>query len=98
MTDINEIRSKYNYLYETLRNYTWDFSTIQVLADLEVATYTAFPDIDFLKRTSSRLGMCIREIYMYDDDVKEAYDDFESTLNNSDEVYMKLDRVREVIK
>lgn len=98
MVETNEIRRKYNCLYEKLRNYTWDFSTIQVLAELEVSTYTSFPDMLSLRNQLSRLKMCIREMYMEDEELQEAFDDFESTLNNNDDVYMKLDKVREVIR
>lgn len=98
MVEINELRNNYNDLYRAMLKYSWDFTTINVLADLEVSVYTTFPDVAELERHLSRLWMCISRVALDDEDMKEAYDTFKETLDNDDEIYVKLARVQEVIQ
>lgn len=97
MVDSLQLQSKYTKLYRTLIRYTWNFNTIQTLADFEVEVYTTFPDMQKLKSKLNQLKMCILPVYFNDEDIQSAYDDLEDTLNSSDETYVKLNRVQEVI-
>ena len=55
------LQSAYNDLYTKLRNYIWEYDTVVKIADLEVATYMAFPDIDNIRRAFSKLSVDIKD-------------------------------------
>lgn len=99
MITANKLQNSYNFLYENMRNYIWDFETVTALADLEVATYQRFPDIDSVgnklavlkKRTASS------DAYKEDDELKNAFDEFESSINDADNLYASIKTFKEVI-
>ena len=45
MVSANELQNLYNDIYVQMRMYIWDFGTIELLADFEIAVYQRFPDI-----------------------------------------------------
>lgn len=92
------LQSAYNDLYTKLRNYIWEYDTVVKIADLEVATYMAFPDIDNIKRAFSRLSVDIKDsdIYSDDEELQQALDDFEDKLEGADQVFYRLDVPEEV--
>ena len=97
MIDINRVRSCYIKLYQALVCYTWNINTVQTLSELEVHIFTSFPDVSRLKSTLRQLKMCILRVYNSDDDVRKAFDALEGTLDNSDEIFVNLSQVQEVI-
>ena len=92
------LQSAYNDLYTKLRNYIWDYETVVKIADLEVATYMAFPDIDNIRRAFSKLSVDIKDSDIYSDDEKlqQALDDFEDKLEGADQLFYKLEVPQEV--
>ena len=92
------LQSAYNDLYTKLRNYIWDYETVVKIADLEVATYMAFPDIDNIKRAFSKLSVDIKDSDIYSDDEKlqQALDEFDEKLQGADQLFYKLEVPQEV--
>lgn len=92
------LQSAYNDLYTKLRNYIWEYDTVVKIADLEVATYMAFPDIDDIRRAFDRLRIDIKDsdIYSDDEELQQALDDFEDKLEGADQVFYRLDVPEEV--
>ena len=92
------LQSAYNDLYTKLRNYIWDYETVVKIADLEVATYMAFPDIDNIRRAFSKLSVDIKDSDIYSDDEKlqQALDEFDEKLQGADQLFYKLEVPQEV--
>lgn len=101
MTNTSELQQAYIDLYVQLMRYIWDYSSVQIIARLEIATYKRFPDIDEVKRYLNLLRMSARTVTRDDEDVMNAFDDFQNVLDSIDDnsaMYAKLDEVEEVIK
>ena len=92
------LQSAYNDLYIKLRNYIWDYETVVKIADLEVATYMAFPDIDNIRRAFSKLSVDIKDsdIYSDDEELQQALDEFDEKLQGADQLFYKLEVPQEV--
>ncbi len=97
MINTAEFRNAYEKFYTEMRNYLWDFSTLQLLADVEVATYQSFLDLKELKKKLDRLHPVIKEIAEDDEYLKEAYDDFYKLIEDNEEstMYFTLYQVEE---
>ena len=92
------LQSAYNDLYSKLRNYIWDYETVVKIADLEVATYMAFPDIDNIDDTFRKLSIDIKasDIYSDDEELQQALESFEDKLEGADQLFYRLDVPQEV--
>ena len=98
MVNSADIQIAYNYLYECLREYIWDFRTVQDIAQLEVATYQRIPDLDEVKRYLDRVYISIREVRVDDENLDAAFKEFYDALLPSNKSYSKIYMVTEVIK
>ena len=98
MVNSADIQLAYNYLYECLRNYIWDFRTVQDIAQLEVATYQRIPDLNEVKRYLDRVSVATREIAMEDENLDTALKGFYDALLPSNKSYAKIYMVTEVIQ
>lgn len=92
------LQSAYNDLYSKLRNYIWDYETVVKIADLEVATYMAFPDIDAIDNAFRKLSIDIKasDIYSDDEELQQALESFEDKLEGADQLFYRLDVPQEV--
>jgi hypothetical protein len=92
------LQSAYNNLYKELRKYIWDYETVVKLADLEVAAYMAFPNIDDIRRAYERLKSDVQssDIYSDDEELKRALDKFEDSLEGADQIYYEVFAPEEV--
>lgn len=86
------LQSAYNDLYTQLRNYIWDYETVVKIADLEVASYKAFPDIDNIRRAYERLRSDAQtsDVWTDDDKLQKAFDAFEDRLDGADQIFYGL--------
>lgn len=86
------LQNAYNDLYIKLRNYIWDYETVVKIAELEVATYMAFPDIENIRYAFSRLKNDVRDsdIYPDDEELQQALDAFEEKLEGADQLFYEL--------
>lgn len=97
MLNTNDIQSKYNDLYVQMRKYIWDYRSVELLAELEVAVYERIPDMNEVRKCFKALQIETHDIYAQDDEFRKSFDDFESLINESDQVYSKLEVMREVL-
>ena len=83
------IQSAYNELYRQLRNYIWDYDTVVKIAELEAATYMAFPDLEKIRICASKLETELRASDVYDEDeaLQAAMKTFDDQLDGADAVY-----------
>jgi len=72
--DSSDVQRAYNELYKQLRNYTWPLDTVEKLADVEVACYDAFIDIDKLRMSLNKLKSSVSDIVKKDEDLKSAFE------------------------
>ena len=101
LINTSELHQAYIDLYVQLMRYIWDYSSVQVLARLEVATYRRFPDVDEIRRYLNLLRMSARTVTRDDEDVMKEFDNFNQILESiesSSEMYAKLVEVEEVIR
>lgn len=94
-----KFQKAYNELYRCIREYIWDFNTVNILADLEIETYKSFPDIDKLQKHLSDLkrDVSATDVYDEDEELKAAFEDFESLLDDTDEIYASLKTFKKVV-
>ena len=94
MLSAKQIQNSYNDLYVQLREYIWPATIVANIADLEIACYKAFPDIPYIKYQFNRLKTdCLR--YVDDEELQEAFEDFDEMIDGSETLYAKLDKRRE---
>lgn len=99
MITATNLQSAYNALYKEVRRYIWDFETVSALADLEVETYQAFPDMEQLSKKFATFKRYVdaTNVLRDDEDVKKAFDKFEELINDKDiELYANLKTFQEV--
>ena len=86
------LQTAYNDLYKQLRNYIWDYETVVKLADLEVATYMTFPDIDRIRFAFNKLKSDVQASDIWSDDklLQKAIDSFEDKLDGADQLFYEL--------
>lgn len=82
-----------------MRNYIWDFRTVEVLANLEVDTYKRFPNIDDIVKDTNQLKRLISTTDVFQDDLElqKSFNRFEDLLSDIDTVYADLQTFRKVV-
>lgn len=93
-----ELQAKYNDMYIELRNYIWDFNTVEHLADVEIEVYTIFPDMLKLRNKFNSLFNDMREVYLEDEDLRKAVDAFKNFIETDEDSWARIEQVREVIQ
>lgn len=108
MLSLQDLQRAYIKLYKKLREYIWNVSTVEDIAELEVAVYNRFPDIHAVRSRTNKLRSDIRDVIntersqrnIYADDytLEDAINDFEELINSEDsnEIYSPLVKVMEV--
>ena len=76
-----DFQNAYVDLYRLMRNYIWDLDVVEMLADVEVATYDAFIDLEKLSKSYQKLYPCIIEV---------ARDNKDEELQKSAEAFKKM--------
>lgn len=97
MVTSTQLQNKYIKLYENIRNYIWSYEVVNLLADLEIETFKALPDIIQIKSFLDKLHIETRNVCKEDEDLEQSFVDFEQTLEDSDEVCYTITQVNEVI-
>lgn len=91
-------RSAYEKFYKEMRNYLWDLNTLNILADIEVATYQSFIDVAELEVKLRKLQQIIRPIMEDDEYLEDAFNAFNELAEDAKDakLYCKLYQVEEV--
>lgn len=78
-------RNGYEKFYTEMRNYLWDVRTLELLADVQIATYQAFVDPKELQDKLEKLYQAIRHIAQDDEYLQKAYDEFHQVIEDNQE-------------
>lgn len=104
MVTSSDLQVQYEHLYKFLMDFLWEFTTVQALADLEIAIFRRFPDKEEMLKCLNELKLDISSTYneLAEDDeteFKETFDDLEKAIEDYDEenVGCELYSVEEVI-
>lgn len=92
-----ELQQLYIDLYKELRRYIWPIGTVSAIADLEVNTFKACPTLEDIDKSLNALEFLIRDITSEDEDLKTAFETFQSSIQDVDTTYTVLNKVEEVI-
>lgn len=95
MLSLVEMKKYYVHMYEELRNYLWDFHTVECLAELEVALYRRFPEIAEIRIKFKRLYDCIADTCYRDEYLNNVVSDFRNIIHSSDTIYSKIVKPKE---
>lgn len=89
---INSVRLQDAYinLYSELRKYIWRFDIVELIADLEVAVFTRFQNINRVNELITKLYSEIKDLITEDDDLNEAFNKFFDIIQDADTVYVKI--------
>lgn len=83
-----------------MRKYIWSMKIVQILANLEVAVYKAFPDVEEVQKYYDALYRDIKYDLPKDEDTEDfykAFTEFEDTLEGADTIYDEIYTVSEVL-
>lgn len=83
MTSSVIIQNKYISLYKLLRNYLWNFQTVEDIAELEMECFRALPDVDRIKMKLNAVSNAAIYVIRDDNKLKECLDSFYDLLNDS---------------
>lgn len=83
LMSFNELQNRYIQLYKLLRNYIWEYDIVELIADLEVLTFTAFTDKEELKKALDALERAIRftDVWKQDEQMQEQFSAFRDALD-----------------
>lgn len=89
---INSVRLQDAYinLYSELRKYIWRFDIVELIADLEVAVFTRFQNINRVNELITKLYSEIKDLITEDDDLNESFNKFFDIIQEADTVYVKI--------
>lgn len=96
MISSNDLQTAYVNLYKQLRNYIWDYDTVERIAELEIAVHTRFPDINTVRSKFKSIEMDVRDMCQEDEELNEAVKRFNEAIQSDDSFYAKLDKLNEV--
>lgn len=98
MTQTSEFQNAYNYLYECMRKYIWDYDVIEALADVEVKSYQRFPNTRELSESVARLKYLVSYYDIEDKELMDAISAFDELDSEQEELYSKIDSFQEVLQ
>lgn len=96
MISLQDLTRQYVKLYKCLREYIWPFDIVADLAELEIAVYNRFPDIDEVKSKFDKLYRDIELECKADKELDEQVKAFRRVIDSQDIVYSKIYKVDEV--
>lgn len=82
MTSSVIIQNKYISLYKLLRNYLWNFQTVEDIAELEMECFRALPDVDRIKMKLNAISNAAIYVIRDDDKLRECLDSFYELLED----------------
>lgn len=71
---------------------------IQEICDLELNCYKAIPDLDDIRRSLRRVKQSSLNVTSDDEELQEAFEDFESALEDETDVCLKINVMEEIAK
>lgn len=89
MISSKELQNKYIKLYTELREYIWPTNTVEFIAELEIEVFSAFPNMDRVRKIFSNLKQSIIDhgLDLSDEDnedLSEKLESFQNLLDSDD--------------
>lgn len=98
MISYKSIQRAYDNLYKVIREYIWGFPVVEALADLEIESYKTCPDIVRVRSKLNNLKLQVLDVIREDEELDKAFENFNTLISESDDVYAKLTQVKEVVQ
>lgn len=98
MITSTRIQQYYNKLYTSLRNYLWEYRVVQEICDLELNCYKAIPNLNDIRRSLRRVKQSSINVVRDDEELQEAFEDFESALEDETDVCLKINVMEDIAK
>lgn len=92
------LQQAYIEMYKAIREYIWDFRTVETLANLEIETFVAFPNLLKVKQLYSELKLLTNDVAAEDKDLEKSMQKFGDLLEDVNSLYLKPYIVNEVIQ
>lgn len=96
MITLQDLTRQYVKLYECVRKYIWPFKTVEDLAELEIAVYNRFPDIEEVRVKFEKFYRDIQLECKEDEELNKEVEAFRKVLDSDDIMYSKILKVNEV--
>lgn len=71
---------------------------VQEICNLELACYKAIPDLNDIRASLRRVKQSAMNIVREDEELQEAFEDFESALEDETDVCLKINVMEEIAK
>lgn len=97
MISCSELQTAYNDFYACMREYVWDMDVVEILAELEVECYDAFPDREKLLQTAEKLERELFRDFKEDEELKTSFDALKKIIEDDASIYVPLFKVNEVL-
>ena len=80
----DDIQRAYRAVYTQMRNYHWTLPVCEKLANVEVAAFDSFVDVENLKRLVKDLRSAVSGNFKDDEELEKAFDDFDEAIDSVD--------------
>lgn len=98
MLTSTSLQQAYIEIYKAIREYIWEFRTVETLANLEIETFVAFPNLIKVKQLYSELKLLTNEVAAEDKELEKSMKKFGDLLEDVNSLYLKPYVVNEVIQ
>lgn len=85
------VQGAYNKLYSHLREYLWEYDDAMLIAELEVESYKAFPELDKIRILLDKLEKISRRADIDDQPLYDVFAYFNKLIEDVDTVHLKLE-------
>ena len=92
------LQNLYQKIYSALREYIWSMDIVELIADFEIACYSAFPDLAKVKSAFSALRREVLDAVKGDDELEAAFYNFNKFIDSANTSYLPLKVVKEVVQ
>lgn len=96
MLSSKDLQNAYVKLYKALREYIWEYRTVECIANLEIAVHTTFPDLTEIRKLFNSLNLDVRDAANGDEDLEAALTRFKELIEKDETLFAKLEKVSEV--
>lgn len=91
------LQNSYQNMYEEVRRYVWDIDTVEVLAELEISIFSAFPNMAKVKKFAHKFESLAHEAMKKDKELSKAVTKLIELVDSESITYHNIYQVREVL-
>lgn len=90
MNSLKEAKILYERFYKQMRKYVWDIQTVALLAQFEVDLYQAFPDMEVVRKSFSRLRRAIKFVSDKDEELEKTIENLQDYIDSDNKYFMEI--------